>query len=214
MSRIVAYARVSTDKQDADNQEYELRTYMARNNIVCDEIITEVVSGTVKIKDRKVGQLIDSLQSGDTLIVSEISRLSRNMLTIASIIQNSLDRGIKLIAVKEGWTLGADPGSKFTAVAFGMAAEIERNFISQRTKEALARKKSEGIKLGRPAGTYRPEHRKLHGKDNEIVSFLRAGMSKASIARFYGVSRETVRAYVYDNGLQFKVLDLGGDRKK
>lgn len=210
MSRIVAYARVSTDKQDAENQEYELRNFMSRRGIEADEVITEVVSGTVKLKDRKVGELIDNLRAGDTLIVSEISRLSRDMLTIASIIQDCLSKGVTLIAVKEGWTLGNDPGSKFTAVAFGMAAEIERNFISQRTKEALARRKEEGVKLGRPAGTYRPEHRKLHGKDEEIVKLLKARVSKAAIARYYGVSVGTVRSYVRDSQLHMKAAGLDG----
>ena len=95
------------------------------------------------------------------------------MLAVASILQTCLASGVVLIAVKEGRTLGNDPGSKFIAVAFGMAAEIERNFISQRTKEALARKKAEGIQLGRPAGTRRPEYRKLHGKDEEIIRLLK-----------------------------------------
>lgn len=207
--KTLAYARVSTDKQDADNQVYELRRFMDSRNIRCDDIITEVVSGTVKLKDRRIGQVIDSLSSGDTLIVSEISRLSRDMLTIARIIQDCLERGITIVAVKEGWTLGNDPGSKFTAVAFGMAAEIERNFISQRTKEGLARRKHEGVKLGRPVGTHKPESRKLHGKDNEIVSLLKARVPKAAIARYFGTTRETARTYIRDNQLEARALGFG-----
>lgn len=209
MPRTIAYARVSTDKQDAENQVYELQRFMWRGNIQCDDIITEVVSGTVKLKDRRIGQVIDSLGSGDTLIVSEISRLSRDMLTIARIIQDALERGITIVAVKEGWTLGNDPGSKFTAVAFGMAAEIERNFISQRTKEGLARRKHEGAKLGRPVGTHKPESRKLHGKDDEIVSLLKARVPKAAIARYFGTTRETARAYIRDNQLEARALGFG-----
>lgn len=208
MGQVIAYARVSTDKQDSDNQKFELENYMRRHGIEGVEVQTEVVSGTVKLKDRKIGALIDSMREGDTLIVSEISRLSRDMLTVASIIQDCLSRGIVIISVKEGWTLGNDPGSKFTAVAFGMAAEIERNFISQRTKEALARKKSEGMVLGRPQGVKRPQDRKLNGKDDEIVRLLKARVSLAAIARVLGVNTQTLRTYVREEQLNHRVLGL------
>lgn len=208
MARTVAYARVSTDRQDVDNQEFELRRYIEKNNIECDEIITETVSGTVKLKDRKIGELLRGLRDGDTLIVAELSRLSRDMLTIASILQDALSRGVTLIAVKEGWTLGNDIGSKFTAVAFGMAAEVERNMISARTKEALARRKADGMVLGRPVGSTKPEWRKLYGKDDEIVQMLQARIPKSAIARWFKVSRPTVLNYINDNGLQYKALGL------
>lgn len=203
--RIIAYARVSTDKQDAANQEFELRRYMDARGMTPDEVITEVVSGTVALKERRVGVLLDSLREGDTLIVAEISRLSRDMLTISSIIGQCLDKGANLIAVKEGWTLGSDPGSKFIAIAFGMAAEIERNFISQRTKEGLARRKAEGVILGRPHGSHRPEHRKLHGKNDQIMGFMEAHMSRASIARYYGVTRQTVNRFIDDEDLTYQL---------
>ena len=208
MPQVVAYARVSTDRQDSDNQKFELDNYMRRHGIEGVEVVTEVVSGTVKLKDRKVGALIESLRDGDTLIVSEISRLSRDMLTVASIIQDCLSRGIVIIAVKEGWTLGNDPGSKFTAVAFGMAAEIERNFISQRTKEALQRKKSEGMVLGRPIGVKRPQDRKLNGKDDEIVRYLKAHVPIAAIARVLEVNVQTLRTYMREEQLVNRVLGL------
>jgi putative DNA-invertase from lambdoid prophage Rac len=212
VGRVVAYARVSTDKQDAANQTMALDGYMSRNGIDADEVITETVSGTVKLADRKVGSLIASLTDGDTLIVSELSRLSRDMLTIATIIQECLSKSVTIIAVKEGWTLGNDPGSKFTAVAFGMAAEIERNFISQRTKEGLARRRSEGVVLGRPVGTHRPEHRKLFGKDDEMVRLLKADMPLAGIARLYSVTTNTVRSYVNDQKLRAKALGLSDEQ--
>lgn len=205
---VVAYTRVSTDKQDAGNQEFELRRYLDSNGIVADEFVTEVVSGTVKLRDRKVGQLIEKLKSGDTLIVAEISRLSRDMLTISAIIRECLDKEVTLIAVKEGWRLGADPGSKFIGIAFGMAAEIERNFISQRTKEGLAKRRADGVRLGRPVGTHRPDQRKLHGKDDQLVAFLAAHMPIAAIARYYRVNPATVRRYVQDNNLRLRALNL------
>jgi putative DNA-invertase from lambdoid prophage Rac len=205
MSKVVAYTRVSTDKQDALNQEFELREFMKRRGYECSEFISEVVSGTTKAKYRKFGQVMDSLQPGDTLIVSEVSRISRNMLNIMETLQHCLDQDITIVSVKENWVLGDDISSKVLAFAFGIAAEIERNLISQRTKEALARKKAEGIVLGRPVGSHRPEHRKLYGKDEELTKLLRSRVSISALARMYGVHRMTMASYIKDTDLRFKI---------
>jgi putative DNA-invertase from lambdoid prophage Rac len=202
MSKVIAYARVSTDKQDAANQEFELRRYMDTNDITCDEFISEVVSGKVDVKDRKMGEIISRLEGGDTLIVSELSRISRKLMVIMSTLQHCLSNQIKIIAVKENWVLGDDLSSQVLAFAFGIAADIERRLISARTKEALARKKSEGVKLGRPAGTYHAHHYKLHGKDEEIRPLLASGVSIAATARLFGVNRETMRRYISDHNLR------------
>ncbi|BAS17590.1 transposon Tn2501 resolvase [Arthrobacter sp. Hiyo8] len=150
MAKVIAYVRVSTDKQELENQRYEIQKYCDNHSITVDEWDEEVVSGTVRVKDRKVGALLDRLEAGDMLIVSEISRISRSIVTVLNSIQLCIDRNVQVVSIKENITFADNLNSKVMAVAFGLAAEIERSMISARTKEALARKKSEGVVLGRP----------------------------------------------------------------
>lgn len=210
MSKIIAYARVSTDKQDAANQEYELREFMKRRGYECDEFISEVISGTTDVKDRKMGEVLDRLSSGDTLIVSEISRISRNLYQIMATLQDCLKRKVTIVTVKENFILGDDINSQVLAFAFGIAAQIERNLISSRTKEALARKKAEGVVLGRPVGSSDPKHYKLYGKDEDIISLLSKRIPKSAIARILGVHRLTVSTYIIKNNLDIKRLRQTG----
>lgn len=200
----VAYARVSTDKQDAANQHYEIESYLARQKtlVTLDRFVEETISGKRSVAERKLGELLKELRPGDMLVVSETSRISRRLVDVLNTIQLCIDRGITLVAVKENYMFGDDINSKVIAFAFGLAAEIERNLISARTKEALARKKSEGMKLGRPAGTYHAHHYKLYGKDDQIRPMLMSGVSVAAIARFFNVNRETMRRFIADNDLR------------
>lgn len=204
--KVIAYARVSTDKQDAANQEYELREFMKRRGYECDEYISEVVSGTVDTKFRKFGEVLDRLQAGDTLIVSEISRISRNLYQVMETLQLCLKREITIVTVKENFVLGDDINSQVLAFAFGIAAQIERNMISSRTKEALARKKAEGVILGRPVGSTRPENHKLYGKDEEILSLMEKRVSDSAIARILGVHRGTLATFIKDRDLRTALL--------
>ncbi|NQD41434.1 recombinase family protein [Glutamicibacter halophytocola] len=206
MPRIIAYARVSTDKQDAENQRFEIERYLARTGANFDEFLEETVSGKKHVSDRKLGQLINELDRGDTLIVSETSRISRRLNEIFNTIQACIDRGITVIAVKQNYVFADDINSKVIAFAFGLAAEIERDLISQRTKEALARKKSEGVTLGRPVGSFQPKHYKLHGKDDEIIALLRKQISVAALARIFEVNRKTMQTYIDDNDLRRKLV--------
>ena len=147
-----SYIRVSSDRQTTENQRFEISRYLAEREIAADRWIEETVSGTKSIGERKLGKLLRRMKGGDTLIVSEISRLGRNLMQIMGILNTCMERGFKIIAIKENYELGDNINSKVLAFAFGLSAEIERNLISQRTKEALARKKAEGVKLGRPRG--------------------------------------------------------------
>ena len=149
------YLRVSTDKQDADNQRFTI------NSLYPDCVfIEEQVSGKVPWRVRKLGTLIESLQPGDFLIVSELSRLGRSMLEVMELLSILLSRKIRVISVKEGFNLDDGIQSKVLAFAFTLAAEIERQLISQRTKEALSRKRSEGMVLGRRFGSKDTKQRK------------------------------------------------------
>lgn len=132
--------------------------------------------------DRKLGALLQTIESQDTIIVSEISRLGRNLMQIMGILNLCMEKKIKIISIKENYELGDNINSKVLAFAFGLSAEIERNLISQRTKEALARKKAEGALLGRPKGS-QSKKLKLQGKEQLIRKLLNDGYSKSDIAK-------------------------------
>lgn len=149
---IYAYIRVSTDKQTVENQRFEIENFAKGNNLKIDKWITETASGTKAAKDRKLGPLLKKIKKKDILIVTEISRLGRNLMAIMNILYICMNRNVIVFTVKEKYELGNNINSQILAFAFGLSAQIERDLIAQRTKEALARKKAEGMKLGRPKG--------------------------------------------------------------
>lgn len=192
---IYAYVRVSTDKQTTENQRYEILKFADRKSITIDEWVNETVSGTKKVSDRVLGQLIEGLGKDDFLVVSELSRLGRSLMEVMSILNSLMEKEVKVFSLKEGYELGNNINSKVLAFAFGLSAEIERNMISQRTKEALARKRSEGLKLGRPKGSL-SKKTKLTGKDKDIMALLEKKVSVAAIARIMNVHRITMKNYI------------------
>ena len=201
MPRVIAYARVSTDKQDIDNQMFEIKRYAETHELVITDYVEETISGTKPVSQRQLGVLIGTLASGDTLIVSEASRISRKLNEIFSVIQQLIDMGVTVIAVKQNFVFADDIQSKVIAFAFGLASQIERDLIASRTRETLARLKSEGVILGRPVGSSRPEHKKLYGKDEEIIHYLDSHVPKAVMARMFGVNVKTVKNYIAAQGL-------------
>jgi len=188
---IYGYIRVSTDKQTIKNQRYEINQYCEENLLIVNKWIEEVISGTKQIQERKLGKLIKKMKKNDILICSELSRLGRNLLMIMGILNECMNRDIQVWTIKDNYRLGNDISSKVLAFAFGLSSEIERNLISQRTKEALARKKAEGVVLGRPKGS-KSKKKKLTGKESEIKALLSKHISKSAIARIFGVHRLTV----------------------
>ena len=139
---IYGYIRVSTDKQTVENQRFEIRKYAKRKKIEIDGWVEETISGTISPDKRNLGKLLKGAQKGDIIICSELSRLGRNMFMIMSILNVLMERNIMVYTVKEGYKLGDDLSSKVLAFAFSISAEIERSLLSQRTTEALRRKKS------------------------------------------------------------------------
>lgn len=135
------------------------------------------------------------MKRGDILICSELSRLGRNLLMIMGILNECMNRDIKVWTIKDNYRLGSDINSKVLAFAFGLSAEIERNLISQRTKEALARKKAEGVILGRPKGS-KSKKTKLTGQEKKIQELLDKKVSYSAIGRILGVHRLTVAKFV------------------
>ena len=192
---IYGYIRVSTDKQSVENQRFEINKFTKKTNCKVDEWIEETVSGTVSPKKRNLGKLIEKAKEGDTIICSEISRLGRNMFMIMSVLNVLMERGVKIYTVKENYRLGEDLTSKVLAFAFSISAEIERTLISERTREALKRKKAEGVVLGRPKGKQN-SHKKLDGFEYKIRKMLREGVSKTSISKQLGVSESTLYHYL------------------
>ncbi|MDD7697947.1 MAG: master DNA invertase Mpi family serine-type recombinase [Spirochaetia bacterium] len=192
---IYGYIRVSTDKQTVENQRFEILEFAKRNSLVLDSWIEETVSGTIRPENRALGKLLDSIQKDDLIICSELSRLGRSLFMIMSILNKLMEKGARIWTIKDGYRLGDDIQSKVLAFAFGLSAEIERNLISQRTKEALERKKAEGQKLGRPKGST-TETSKLDGAEIGATIMLMQGISVNQMAKLYGVHRNTVKKFI------------------
>ncbi|MBP5438489.1 MAG: master DNA invertase Mpi family serine-type recombinase [Treponema sp.] len=188
------YIRVSTDKQTVENQRYEIRMFCRKNKLKVDSWIEETVSGKVDASHRELGKLLENVKKDDLIICSELSRLGRNLFMIMSILNQLMKKGAKVWTIKDNYRLGDDIQSKVLAFAFGLSAEIERNLISQRTKEALERKKMEGIKLGRPRGSSGKS--KLDGTEFAVSLMLLAGTSVNQMAKLYGTHRETVKLFI------------------
>ena len=192
---IYGYIRVSSDKQTVENQRYEINSFCKREGIVIDGWIEETISGTRNYDKRKLGELLKKISKDDLIICAELSRLGRNLFMIMEILNICMTKECKVWTIKDNYRLGDDIQSKVLAFAFGLSAEIERNLISQRTKEALARKKSEGIILGRPKGR-KSTKVKLSGKEETIKVLLNEGVSKSEIARIFKVDRMTVDSFI------------------
>ena len=202
----LGYVRVSTGKQTVENQMYAIEDFCAHQNppIQIDDWIIETASGMKHFDKRKLGKKLQSVTSDDTIISTEITRLGRSLLMIFSIMAYCLGKGCGIWTIKEGWRLGDNLTSKVLAFAFGLAAEIERALISERTRDALARKRAEGIQLGRLKGAL-GKHTKLTGKENVIQTLLDLGNSYASIARALKVDRSTLVRFCDARGIKRSV---------
>ncbi len=197
MAKTTAYLRVSTDKQTLGNQRSEIKRFADQNGLCIDCWVEEVVSGKVKDSDRKLGYILKRLKKGDTIIVSELSRLSRTLLDIMVIMRSLLERGITLYSVKENFCLSDNISSKVILFAFGLAAEIERDLISTRTKEALAARKEQGIVLGHRTGDC-PKMEYLMRNRSAIVQAYDGGMSISRLCEDYRVARGTMSKFLKD----------------
>src|SRR5947209_12710657 len=192
---IYGYIRVSTEEQTPENQSFEILKFASEKRLHIDAWVEETISATRHLDDRQLGQLLDRLQPDDVLIVTQLSRLGRSLLEVMSILHRIMETEAKVFTTKERYELGNTISSKVLAFAFSLSAEIERSMISSRTKEALARKKSEGKRLGRPTGSYATET-KLTGKEDVIRELLEKRISHSAIARILGVNRGTVTTFV------------------
>lgn len=187
---IIGYLRVSTEKQNPENQRDEIRRFAEEKSLAVDSWVVETVSGKTAHKKRKLGRLLRKMNKGDTLIVTEISRLSRSLTEIMAIMGECLDREINIYTTKERYTFDNSINSKVLCFAFGLVAEIERNLISMRTKEALALKRAEGVRLGRRPGSD-VKMQVIRDNSARIEAMLASGMTVTKICRKIGISRNT-----------------------
>ena len=191
---IYGYIRVSSDKQTVENQRFEIMNFCKEKGLTIDGWIDETVSGTTAYNKRRLGKLLRRVHAGDIIICSEVSRLGRNLFMIMEILNICMEKNCKVWTVKDSYRLGDDIQSKVLAFAFGLSAEIERKLISQRTREALARKRSEGVHLGRPKGAKNAKNKyKLARSRHKIVQLYSTGTSIYKISKMYGVNYNTVK---------------------
>lgn len=210
-----AYIRVSTDAQDCANQRHGVELYAAKQNFQDVVFFEDTVSGKKSWRDRLLGQLMTEAKAGDVLIVSEISRLARSTLQVLEVLQEAAEIGLSVHVVKSNMIMDGSLNSRITAVVLGLAAEIEREFISARTTEALARRKAAGFSLGRPKGTKNLVH-KLDPSYRQISEMLARGEKKSVIARTMKVTPQTLYDWLKLNGFirYIKVRDKPRQRKK
>ena len=197
------YIRVSSDKQTVENQRFEIIRFCEKENIHIDGWINETISGTKHYSKRLLGDLLKDVGKGDIIICSELSRLGRNLFMIMEILNVCMTKECRVWTVKDNYRLGEDIQSKVLAFAFALSAEIERNLISQRTKEALLRKRSEGKVLGRPKGRgSKKKSYKLSGAESTVRKMRSEGKSYYKISRVLNVhpltSKRFCQAFVND----------------
>lgn len=189
---IIAYIRVSTEKQHLDNQKGEINRYAIKHNLSIDKWIEEVVSGKTDRKIRRLGRTINTLKKGDILIVTELSRLSRSLHEIMMIMKFCVDNEVEVHSTKDGYVFDDSLNSKVLSFAFGLSAEIEHKLISQRTKEALASRKAEGKHVGRSFGSdYK--FQRIIAQQDEILSLIDKGLSLDKICKCMDFSMQIFR---------------------
>ena len=203
---IYGYLRVSTDKQTSENQQFEILRFADEKKLRINTWIRETGSGAKKIMERELGALVERMEAGNLLIVTELSRLGRSLMEVMSVLHLLMEKDVRVYTVKERYELGNNISSKVLAFAFSLSAEIERSMISSRTKEALARKRSEGVRLGRPKGSL-SKKTKLTGKEEIIREYLRKNVPCTVIARLLDVHRLTVVNFVKSRGLTTEKAD-------
>lgn len=200
---IYGYIRVSSDKQTVENQRFEINNFCKRNSITIDGWIEETIRGTKAYNKRQLGILLRMVKKDDLIICAELSRLGRNLFMIMEILNICMTKECKVWTIKDNYRLGEDIQSKVLAFAFGLSAEIERNLISQRTKEALARIKAEGTDLGRKKGVRNKALNKICMRRHIfIIKQLANGTSIPEIAKKIKVARGTLYRYLAYTGIR------------
>lgn len=187
---VFAYLRVSTTRQHLENQRGEILRYTLSKGIKVDRWITDTISGKTESKKRNLGKILNRLKKGDTLIVTELSRLSRSLHEIMQIMKFCVDNKVEIHSTKDGYIFDDSINSKVLSFAFGLAAEIEHKLISQRTREAMALRKLEGKHMGRRKGSGE-KMRILVNNKGEILRQLKTDQPLKQICLDYKTSYDT-----------------------
>ena len=200
---IYGYIRVSSDKQTVENQRFEINKFCEQQGLKINDWIEETISGTKNYSKRQLGNLLKKVSKDDIIICSELSRLGRNLFMIMEILNICMTKECRVWTIKDNYRLGDDIQSKVLAFAFGLSAEIERNLISQRTKEASARLKSEGKSIGRSIGRRNNTLNAICVSRHEyILKQLDKGVSIPQIAKRIKVARGTLYRYLAYTGIR------------
>ena len=198
---IYAYLRVSTNQQDVDNQRHGILEYANQKNLGHLEFVSDSVSGQKRWRERELGKLLtETAKAGDKIVFAEISRMARSTLQVLEILECCMQQGLSVHIAKQRMVLDDSMPSKITATVLGLAAEIERELISLRTTEALAKRKAAGKTLGRPKGR-QSASLKLDAKEQEIKMYLAKGISKRSIAKLVDCAPSTLYHWLKRNQL-------------
>jgi len=205
--KTVAYLRISTGSQDLANQKLAVLDYARQKRFTIDRFVEAQASSRKGRDQRRIEELLDALVAGDRLVVSELSRLGRSLSQVIQIVDDLVKRKVGFIAIKEAIRFEGkqDMQSKVMIALFGLFAEVERDLISERTKEGLAAARAKGRLLGRPKGSLGPS--KLDGKEGEIRMLLEKEVSKASMAKILGVSSTNLRHFI-----RTRKLDSGASK--
>lgn len=197
--KIFAYLRVSTDSQDVENQKHGIKQYAVEKGFNDIQYIADSVSSKIDWRIRKLGEMVKNASTGDIIIFSEISRMARSTLQVLEILRDCADKSAEVHIVKTKMIVDSSIQSKAMVLVYGLVAEMEKDFISVRTKEALARKKAEGVILGRPKG--KPKQSKLDKERDKIAELRKSKINVSDIARLVGASRATVHNWLKENNL-------------
>ena len=199
MAKTFSYLRVSTEEQETEKNKADVLKFANDRDFGKVHFVEEKVSGTKSWKERKIKKIIDELGDGDRLVVPELSRLGRSMLEVMEILAIAKEKGIAIYDIKNGWDLNGSIQSKVMALVFSIAAEIEKDLISKRTKEGLRVARAKGKLLGRPRG---PGKSKLDRYKEEIVALLKTGSTQVYIAKKYKTTQPNLHNWLKKNGLQ------------
>jgi len=201
--KIVGYLRVSTADQDVHKNRADVLEFANTRSWGPVRFVTETVSGAKTWRDRKLAAIVDELGDGDILIVPELTRLGRSTLEVLEVLKEAKLAGIQVYSIKEGLELNGTIQAKIMSTMLALFAELERDFISMRTREGLRARKAAGVKLGRPRG---PGRSKLDDRREEIVALLRNGSSKRFVARRYGTTTSNLYNWLRQNGIDHRPI--------
>lgn len=192
----IAYLRISSNKQDLKNQKLEILEYAQKNKMKVHEFIEIEISSRKDKDKRRINELFDKLQTEDTLIVSELSRLGRSTVEVINMVNTLIEKKVRFVAIKQNLIINGknDMQTKVMITMFSLFSELERDILSSRTIQALAAKKAQGVILGRPIGALGTS--KLDDKKAQIQELLKHRVAKSAIARMLGVSRTTLIDFI------------------